>query len=76
MGMGNWKLNALGQESRQSVLACILGVEKTNKILVENMEIIAKFVMQLLWSLNPSSPEVQTRSKTALLLKCCKLRCR
>jgi len=34
--------NALGQESRQSMLACVLGVEKTNKIRAENMKSSSK----------------------------------
>jgi len=36
MDVGNWEWNALVQELGQSMLACGLGVEKTNKILDEN----------------------------------------
>jgi len=48
--VGNCEHNALKQESWQSVLVCSFGVKKTNKILVENAKINAKFVMHLLQS--------------------------
>jgi len=35
---GNWKSNVLRQESGQFVLACNLGVEKTNEIWVPKNE--------------------------------------